>query len=131
MKGQILQRSRLLIHVLFTGYLANLFGKNVEQQDTSKTPPAKGRDSTVTVVVHSDAIINIDRCIKCLDDSIGLEYTKKIIDVDLDIIKTLTDAQVRYLHCIFFGSSVLKKKLSCYNCCCIIVVVIVLLLLLF
>ncbi|KAL4240940.1 Poly (ADP-ribose) polymerase [Mactra antiquata] len=73
------------------GYLADAFGKNVKQSESGKNAKA---NNSVTVTVHSDAIINIDKCIKTLDDNIGLEYTKKSVDVDVEVIKKLTDSQI-------------------------------------
>ena len=50
--------------------------------------------STIQVTVYSDAIINIDRCIKALEDRIGLEYCRKVFDIGEKAVKGLTDKQV-------------------------------------
>lgn len=64
--------------------------------DSGKETPVRhqAKESSAVVVVHSDAIINIDRCIKALEDRIGLEYARKCVDADTDVIDKLTDKQV-------------------------------------
>lgn len=78
----------------FLGYVADKLG--FSKPDSGKDTPARhqAKESSVVVVVHSDAIINIDRCIKALEDRIGLEYAKKYVDADMDVIKNLTDKQI-------------------------------------
>jgi hypothetical protein len=76
------------------GNVAEKLGLN-SKPDNEKPVRNTGKDSSVVVVVHSDAIINIDRCIKALDDRIGLEYTKKTIDADTEVMKKLSDKEVK------------------------------------
>ena len=49
----------------------------------------------VNVVVYSDAIINIDRCIKALDDKISLQFAQRTVMTDEDVLKNMNDKEVR------------------------------------
>ncbi|KAH3872411.1 hypothetical protein DPMN_035627 [Dreissena polymorpha] len=49
---------------------------------------------TVQVSVHSDAASNIDQCIQALEDTIGLGYTKKVIELDKDVFSEMSDSEV-------------------------------------
>ena len=83
--------------VIILGNVAEKLGLN-SKPDNGKPVRNQGKESSVVVVVHSDAIINIDRCIKALDDRIGLEYAKKVVDVDIEVIKKLSDKEVCYKY---------------------------------
>lgn len=70
----------------------------------------------ISVTVYSDSTDNRDRCKEALNDRIGLEFAKKVIDVDMDVISSLNDKQVHVLHCLKCFKHFLSVCRFCNNC---------------
>lgn len=82
---------------------------NLSPKDSRANSGGKDKKSTVSsqpaidcvhVVVYSDAIINIDRCIKALDDKISLQYLQRTMKPDQDMLKNLNDEQVHVVDTV-------------------------------
>ncbi|WAQ95722.1 PAR14-like protein [Mya arenaria] len=92
---------RLLVHISKIssqpGILSALQGKtsaaNAQSSLLGQAVKEKLVDS-VLVMLYSDSMDNIDRCIKALEDKIGLGYSKKTVTADMDVIKGMSDSEI-------------------------------------
>ncbi|XP_052266746.1 protein mono-ADP-ribosyltransferase PARP14-like isoform X2 [Dreissena polymorpha] len=81
---------------LLAGLLEKLKGVGSKPKVNTKDIKSQAQrvPETVQVSVHSDAASNIDQCIQALEDTIGLGYTKKVIELDKDVFSEMSDSEM-------------------------------------